>query len=156
MATVYTLPVSFYFEVKFAGIKNADDSCFAEADGLEMELGTVEIKEGGENRFSHRLPDRATHRNLTLKRGVLPANSELAQWCKSTLESDFGQRLKTRNIDVSLLDKKGNPLLVWSFTAAWPVKWNVAGLDATKNELALETLEFCYSRSVRQRQPDGQ
>ena len=41
MSTVYELPVSFYFEVKFAGIKAADDSRFSEADGLEMELGSL-------------------------------------------------------------------------------------------------------------------
>jgi phage tail-like protein len=152
MSTAFALPVAFYFEVKFAGIKNAEDSSFAEADGLEMELGVTEIKEGGENRFSHRLPDRATHKNLTLKRGVLSATSELAKWCKSTLESDFGTPLEPKNIDVALLDEQGNPLLVWTFTKAWPVKWSVAGLDSRKNEIALETLEFSYQRSVRQRE----
>lgn|SRR5215472_6956420 len=149
MATTYYPPVCFYFEVKFAGITTPGDSSFAEADGLESELGLMEIKEGGENRFSHRLPDRATHRNLTLKRGVMPATSQLVAWCKSTLESDFNPRVKTRNINVSLLDEEGKPLLVWTFYNAWPVKWSLAGLDAKKNEIALETLEFSYSYCSR-------
>ncbi|HEY1255735.1 MAG TPA: phage tail protein [Terracidiphilus sp.] len=152
MSTLYALPVSFYFEVKFAGIKAADDSRFAEADGLEMELGVFEIKEGGENHFTHRLPDRGIQKNLTLKRGVLAAGSDLADWCKSTLESDFGTRMKTKNIDVALLDPDGNPLLVWTFTAAWPVRWSVSGFDAMKNDLAIETIEFAYQRSIRQRE----
>jgi hypothetical protein len=29
------------------------------------------------------------------------------------------------------------------------VKWSLAGLDAKKNEIALETLEFAYSYSAR-------
>jgi phage tail-like protein len=150
MATAtYYPPVCFYFEVKFVGITAPGDSSFAEADGLESELGLMEIKEGGENRFSHRLPDRASHRNLTLKRGVMPANSELATWCKTTLESDFTPRVTTRNITVSLLDEEGNPLLAWTFFNAWPVKWSLAGLDAKKNEIALETLEFAYSYCER-------
>lgn len=152
MATSYTLPVSFYFEVKFAGIKTADDSRFAEASGLEMELGVFKVKEGGENHFTHRLPDRGVQKNLMLKRGVLAAGSDLASWCKSTLETDFGTRIKTRNIDVALLDADGNPLLVWTFTAAWPVKWTVSSFNAMKNELALESIEFAYQRSIRQRE----
>jgi hypothetical protein len=66
MAPPYYPPVCFYFEVKITGIQAESDASFAEADGLESELGIMEIKEGGENRYSHRLPDRATHGKLTL------------------------------------------------------------------------------------------
>jgi len=152
MSTSYTLPVSFYFEVKFAGIKNAEDSRFTEASGLEMELGVFQVKEGGENHFTHRLPDRGIQTNLILKRGVLAAGSDLAVWCKGILETDFGDKIKTKNIDVALLDADGNPLLVWTFTAAWPVKWSVSGYDAMKNDLAIESIEFSYQRSIRQRE----
>jgi len=146
---VYYPPVCFYFKVEIAGIKTSGDSSFAEADGLESELGTMEIKEGGENRYSLRLPDRATHRNLTLKRGVMTNASDLANWCKKTLESDFNTRIYPKNITVFLLDSDANPLLSWTFYNAWPVKWSLAGLDAKKNEIALETPEFAYSYSSR-------
>lgn len=145
----YYPPVSFYFEVKIVGIATAGDSAFAEADGLEAELGVTEVKEGGENRFTHRLPDRATHGKLTLKRGVMTASSDLAKWCKDTIESDFSSPVVTRDINVSLLNENGKPLLVWTFSNAWPVKWSLAGLDSKKNEVALETLEFSYSYSTR-------
>ena len=154
MATAYYPPVSFYFEVKITGISTSGDTSFAEADGLESELGMMEIKEGGENRFSHRLPDRATHGKLTLKRGVMLASSDLAGWCKTTLESDFSAQIQTKDINVSLLDEDGNPLLVWTFFNSWPVKWSVAGLDSKKSEIALETLEFAYSYCSREKQTD--
>jgi len=149
--TPYYPPVCFYFAVKIAGIATTADTSFAEADGLEAELGVTEIKEGGENRFTHRLPDRATHGKLTLKRGVMIASSDLAKWCKTTIESDFSGPLTTHDINVSLLDEDGKPLLDWNFCNAWPVKWSVAGLDAKKNEIALETLEFAYSYCTRNR-----
>lgn len=149
----YYPPVSFYFEVKILGITTSGDSGFAEADGLEAELGVMEIKEGGENRFSHRLPDRATNGKLTLKRGVMMASSDLAKWCKTTIESDFSAAFTTRDINVSLLNENGKPLLVWTFSNAWPVKWSIAGLDSKKNEIALETLEFSYSYSTREKGP---
>jgi phage tail-like protein len=151
MTPPYYPPVCFYFEVKITGIQAESDASFAEADGLESELGIMEIKEGGENRYSHRLPDRATHGKLTLKRGVTPISSGLAQWCKTTLESDFSQKITTRNINVSLLDEKGKPAIVWTFFNAWPVKWSLGGLDAQKNEIAMETLEFAYTYSARQK-----
>jgi phage tail-like protein len=145
-------PVAFYFSVKIDGVSTqTPDSAFAEADGLEAELGVFEVKEGGENRYSHRLPDRATHGKLTLKRGVVMASSDLATWCKSTLESDFSSQVTTKGITVSLLNEEGNPILVWNFHDAWPVKWSVASLDAKKNEVALETLEFSYSYSTREK-----
>jgi phage tail-like protein len=154
MGTVYYPPVSFYFSVKIEGLTTKSDSAFAEADGLESELGMIEVKEGGENRYSHRLPDRATHGKLTLRRGVMLASSELAAWCKTSLESDFTERFQTKNIEVSLLNEDGNPVLVWNFQGAWPVKWSVAGLDSRKNEVALETLEFAYAYCTREKEKD--
>lgn len=151
----YYPPVCFYFKVEIVGIQTSGDTSFAEADGLEAELGVLEIKEGGENRFTHRLPDRSTHGKLSLKRGVMMANSDLAEWCKSTIESDFNGAVTTHEINVSLLNENGNPLVVWNFVNAWPVKWSVAGLDAKKNEIALETLEFVYSYSTRAKGPGG-
>jgi phage tail-like protein len=145
MAEIYYPPVSFYFTVKIDGVTTKSDCAFAEADGLEAELGVFEIKEGGENRYSHRLPDRATHGKLTLKRGVMLASSDLATWCKTTLESDFSQRFTPKDIEVSLLNEDASPVLVWTFHGAWPAKWSVGGLDAKKNEVALETLEFHYA-----------
>lgn len=141
--------VSFYFEVRVGGMKTSGDTSFAEVDGLESELGVMEIKEGGENRFTHRLPDRATHGKLVMKRGVMLASSDLAQWCKSTIESDFAQPVTPHDINVFLLNETGDPVLVWNFSNAWPVKWSVAGLDSKKNEIALEMLEFCYARCER-------
>jgi phage tail-like protein len=40
---------------------------------------------------------------------------------------------------------------VWTFFNAWPVKWSLGGLDAQKNEIAMETLEFAYTYSARQK-----
>jgi len=148
---MYYPPVSFYFNVKIAGASDANDSSFSEASGLDAERGTVEIIEGGENRFTHRLPDRGKYGNLVLKRGVMVASSTVFDWCSNTLESDLGKAIKPRDIDVSLLDQEGSPLITWNFKNAWPVKWAVAPLNARENEVAIETLEFSYSHMTRKR-----
>ena len=148
---LYYPPVSFHFEVKVAGAMDANDASFTEASGLDAERGIVEVVEGGENRFVHRLPDRGRCANLVLKRGVMVASSTLFDWCSESLESDLGKALKPRDIDVSLLDPEGSPLITWNFNKAWPVKWSIGTLNAKENEVAIETLEFSYSHMTRKR-----
>lgn len=147
-------PVSFYFSVAIGNIYppiiySPVDSAFMEASGLDAELSVFEIKEGGENRFTHRLPDRAKYGNLILKRGLILALSQLAAWCKQTLQSDLAQPISTRSIILLLLDKSSLPLMAWNFVNAWPVKWSVSSFNATASEIAVETLEFAYAYCMR-------
>ncbi len=143
-------PVSFYFSVTIAGIQTHVDYAFMEASGLDAELSVFELKEGGENRFTHRLPERARYHNLILKRGLMLASSKLATWCKQTLESDLSGRIETHNINLMLLDPNGKTLMVWNFYKAWPVKWSISTFNAQANEIAVETIEFAYTYCTRE------
>ena len=105
MAAYYP-PAGFHFTVKFAAF-GGNDASFSEVSGLDAERGIVELKEGGENRYSHRLPERAKFANLVLKRGVVLGNSGLGQWCKTVLEGDMSQPIKPLDLDVILLDAEG-------------------------------------------------
>lgn len=147
--SLYYPPVGFYFDVRIAGASGANDSAFSEASGLEAERGVVEVVEGGENRFTHRLPDRGRYGNLVLKRGVMVASSIVFDWCRKTLESDLSKTIETKDVDVSLLDAGGSPLITWNFKNAWPVKWTVGGLNAQASEVAVETLELSYAFMTR-------
>lgn len=145
----YYPPVSFYFTLAFDGIRSADDAAFMEASGMDAEFSTTEIKEGGENRFSYRVPERAKYGNLVLKRGMVLATSQLAVWCRRILESDLSGQITPRSVVLSLLDDEANPLMTWNFVNAWPVKWSVASFSAQENKLAMETLEFSYNYFTR-------
>ncbi|UGQ48172.1 phage tail protein [Massilia endophytica] len=147
--TVYYPPVSFYFTVDIVDLGTAGDSSFMEVQGLQAERDILEIKEGGENRFSHRLPDRAKYGNLILKRGVLLPTSGFGSWCKGVLESNFDTPISSTTILLSLLDANGNPLLSWNFIGAWPVKWSVSDLGADKSELAVESMELAYNYFIK-------
>lgn len=142
-------PASFYFSVGITGIGTEPDSSFQEVGGLSAERDAIEVKEGGENRFSYRLPDRAKYGNLILKRGVVLANSGLATWCKGIIESDFDTPITTNDIVVSLLNANGEPLMTWNCIGAWPAKWSVSDLSAERNELAIESLEMAYTYFVK-------
>ena len=145
----YYPPVGFHFKVQIVGSKSEDDAAFTEVSGLDMEIDVQEIKEGGENGFSHRLPGRVKHSNLVLKRGVLVKGSQFSNWCKSMLQDGVIGKITCKDLNVFLLDEASRPLLTWSCARAWPVKWNVGAFDSTKNDVAVETLEFAFQTLTR-------
>lgn len=145
----YYPPASFHFTLAFDGIGSAGDAAFMEATGMDAELSTTEIVEGGENRFAYRVPERAKYGNLVLKRGMMTAASELAVWCRRILESDLSGKITPRSVQLSLLDPNAAPLMTWNFVNAWPVKWSVESFNAQENKLAMETLEFSYNYFTR-------
>ena len=138
-------PVSFYFKLSFAGISGLVETSFKEVSGITMEMGVEEIAEGGVNGYKHRVPTTAKFSNLVLKRGLVPADSELALWCTSTINGNLEELFETKMITVLLLDASGSPLKSWIFQNAWPVKWSVSDLNSMNNEIAIETLEFAYN-----------
>lgn len=135
-------PVAFYFKVTFEG--ESGESSFKEVSGISMEMDTEEITEGG-NSYKHRVPTSVKFSNLVLKRGLVPKDSAIVQWCSDTLESGLSTGITTKSITVSLLDEDANPLSTWNFLNAWPVKWSISDFNAMNNEIAIETLELSYS-----------
>lgn len=135
----YYPPVGFHFLVEFA---NQSDEChFQSVSGLSVDLETEEIKEGGENRFIHKLPVRAQYPNLILKRGLL-VNSGLHNWCRDAIENF---KIEPTDVIIKLLNEKSEPLMSWNVVQAWPVKWAISDFNAEENQLVVETLELTYS-----------
>ncbi|VAW84531.1 FIG01123047: hypothetical protein [hydrothermal vent metagenome] len=143
-ADEYPLP-AFYFKVAFAATSNSEDTSFQEVSGIGSEMETEDLAEGGENRFSHRLPKSLKHPKLVLKRGIAVMDSPLVGWCKDVLEGEFINPVEPMEVEVSLMNEEGEPTRVWSFINAFPVNWDVEGFNATKNEIAIEKIELSYS-----------
>lgn len=148
MANYYP-PVSFSFKVAIAGNQAEVDASFQEVSGLSAEVLLNELKEGGENRFVHQLPGQIRYQPLVLKRGLMLASSPLYDWCKSTLEFDFQDRIQPKDLQVQLLDENLRPLMSWSVVRAWPTKWTVADFKAEENAVAVETIELSFQRLSR-------
>ena len=143
----YYPPVGFHFKVEFGFLpQESNDARFQEVGGIASELGIEEVAEGGENRFSHRLPVRAKYGNLVLKRGLF-VDSQLIDWCKDAIEN-FS--FEPATVNVTLLNEKHEPLGdTYSFQRAWPVKWAVSDFKASDNSVVVETLELAYSYFTR-------
>jgi phage tail-like protein len=136
----YYPPVSFHFRVEVLGLSSDNDTRFAEAGGLSLEVTTEEVAEGGENRFVQRYPLAAKYPDLVLKRGLL-VHSAVFDWVRDCLEGD---QMEPKNIDVTLLNEAHEPLVTWHVVKAFPLKWGISDLNATGNSVVIETLQFAY------------
>ena len=145
MSDDFTAPTAFHFEVTFQGSDpSIADTAFQEVTGLETEMTTEPLHEGGENRFVHNLPKEVKHKNLSLKRALTDSDSGLVTWCKNTLEQGFAKPIKPQDLLISLLNENAEPVASWAITNAFPVKWVPGSFDAMKNEIAVETIELSY------------
>ena len=141
LAGGYYPPVGFHFKVEFVGIGNDNDVRFQSVSGLTVEFDTETFKEGGENRFEHKLPLRSKYPDLSLKRGML-TDSKVIKWCLDALHNrDF----KPAQINVILLNEEHQPLKTWTIYHAWPKKWSVSDFGAQDNSIVVETLDLSYN-----------
>lgn len=137
-------PTGFHFLVRFEGLAlkypGAPDVGFQEVSGISAEIGVEEYAEGGENRFKHRMPNPISYPNLSMKRGMM-SGSPAAKWFKNTVENF---NFEPQDITVILLNEDHLPLQAWNFFNAWPVKWDIEGLNAMDSGLMIESMEFAY------------
>jgi phage tail-like protein len=137
----YYPPVGFHFRVEFVNIGNDNDIRFQSVGGLNVEYDTETFKEGGENRFEHKLPGRTKYPDLSLKRGML-TDSKVIKWCLDAFQNRVFQPAQ---VNVSLLNEEHQPLKTWKVMRAWPRKWAVSDFNASESSVVVETLELSYS-----------
>lgn len=156
--------VGFHFAVSLNSIEKFNaftdlDARFQSVSGLDAQIETESIKEGGENRFEHVVPTRRKYSDLTLKRGVLSPGdgSKFTEWCLEAFQGfevigggsnrQFTRfKIQPRNLIVVLLNEEHEPLMHWEVIHAWPKAWKVGELNAEKSEVLIETLELHYNR----------
>ncbi len=133
-------PVGFSFWVSFEISQETVDIAFQDVSGIGRELQTEDLVEGGENRYTQKLPVRAGYTPLVLKRSLV-VKSELTEWVRDALEN-FTVRPVT--VIVALLNDRREPLIAYQFFNAYPVKWSVSNFNAESSSLAIESLELYY------------
>lgn len=137
-------PVGFHFLLRIEGLSPQYDGLpdigFTDATGFEANIVTEEYKEGGENRFAHKLPTAVTYSNLTLKRGLLIGSAAM-KWFKESVEAFT---FNPKDITLILLNDAHVPLQAWNFVNAYPVRWSVEGFNAQQNGLVIESIEFAH------------
>ncbi|MEL6675722.1 MAG: phage tail protein [Bacteroidota bacterium] len=142
--------VGFHFSVYFhlAGFDSGGiDTRFQSVSGLDIQMETESLKEGGENSFEHVLPVRRKYADLILKRGLLSPDSasEITKWFKQAFEE---YNIEPIDLDVELLNENHEVLMKWKVIHAWPKNWKIGELNAERGEVLIETLELNYNRYV--------
>ena len=132
----YPLPV-FHFQVEWGG-KNLG---FAEVSGLTIENQAIEYRDGLSPEYSPRkMAGIPKFSNVTLKRGIVPADNEFFDWLNATQLN----KPERRDLSVSLLNEDHDPVMSWKIKKAFPVKVEGPGLKATGNEVAMESIELAH------------
>jgi phage tail-like protein len=133
-------PVGFFFKVAIDGMGDQDTK-FQTVSGLSADIETEEIKEGGQNGYSHKLPVKAKFPNLVLKRGMI-MNSDVLTWIGDAV-GNFA--FSPRDVTVTLLNPDGDPLRVWHIVNAYPIKWDPGEFNAEDSKLVIESIELAYN-----------
>ena len=129
--------VAFRFEVRLDDLPVAG---FSECTGLQMETEVQDYSEGGLNTHVRKFPTRTKQSNLVLKRGIV--DQVMWSWYR---DLTLGV-VKRRNGAVIVRDPSGGTVVMeWQFRDAFPSKWTGPELNATQNNVAVETLELVHS-----------
>lgn len=131
------LPV-FCFKVVVS--KLGGEAFFKSIGGLRYETETVPVREGGQNATTYQLVGATKWSNIVLKRGFTK-DSGLISWREQWL-ARTGARVEEGII--TQLDTALKPQAQWTFYQGFPVKWEIGEFDASKSELAIETLEIAH------------
>lgn len=133
------LPV-FCFWVRFTNLPDAVDTYFKSVSGLRYEAEVVPVRAGGVNDTTFNLFGGMKWAPLVLKQGFTQG-SALLEWREKWMT---GSEMTRSGGTIIQLDTALKPSAAWEFTRGWPSKWEISEFDASKNELAIETLEICH------------
>jgi phage tail-like protein len=131
----------YNFIVEIDGISRA---AFREASGLDSSSDPIEYREGTDGRTQRKLPGLTKNANITLKWGTTD-DASLWEWHKTVTDGV----IERKNGSIVLLDDAGAEKLRWNFVEGWPTKWTGPSLNATGNEVAIETLEIVHEGLVK-------
>ena len=131
----------YNFLVEIDGITRAG---FRECSGLDTSNDAIDYREGTDPRAVRKLPGMTKFTNITLKWGITD-DAQLWQWRKTVMDGV----VERKNGSIILLDDTGAEKLRWNFREAWPTKWTGPSLNATGNEVAIETLELTHEGLVK-------
>lgn len=127
--------MTYRFAIEIDGIEEG----YAEATGLQAEVQTEDVREGGVNEFFHKVIKGGAYQNIVLKRGLTNSNT-LWNWHYMVITG----QIKRKDVSIILYDHQGNEQWRWNFVDAFPVKWTGPDFKADGNSIAFESLEFAH------------
>ena len=143
---------SFRFRVRMGGSGYMDGgattaAAFSQCSGIRAVNHVLKMRSGVDARgVQGVIPTIVEYSNVTLSRGVVADNSFL-DWvfdCMPGYESG-PVNAQRRTIDIVVLDETGQEAITWTLYGAYPVAYELTSLDAGRDGVLMENLEFAYS-----------
>lgn len=127
----------YNFRVEIDGLPVA---AFSEVSGLTADGDAVDYREGTDTINNVRkLVGLRKYANLMFKRGYTQ-NATLWDWYKRIA----GGQLDRRNGSVVLMNEAHRDVMRWNFDNAWINKIEGPSLNASHNEVSIESMELCH------------
>lgn len=135
-------PIEYHSSFRFSvTVDNIEAGAFTECNLPNIQMETEEIKEGGQNTYSHKLPVRVNVGSVTLRRGITK-NDVLLNWYLQVVRGEI--KTAIRKVTVIVFDSMSAPIATWTFNNAYPVKWGGLSLKSADSVAAIEEIEFAY------------
>jgi phage tail-like protein len=153
---------AYYFRVDLHAPGGPESYPFKSCSGLKSEATVVELEEGGFNGTTRKLIGRTKFPNIVLKQGLCGPGSFL--W---TLRQRFVNDAPAKPSEksgwqtpyrftgtITQMGPNGSAAK-WVFSNGWVCKWEGPELDASKNEISVESIEIAHEGLLMVSQPSN-
>jgi len=132
---------NFKFEVEVGGFVRAG---FSKVTGLKHTVEKIEYREGGENETPRKLTGQSSYDDVVFERGM-STDTDFVDWIEQVFNLDNVEGAQggedfRRTIVVYLKNKAGERAIKWTIYRAWPAEDADPDLDASANDVAIESL----------------
>jgi len=115
---------------------------FSEVAIGDMSTDPIEYREGTEISTVRKLNGLNKYGNITLKWGITDS-MELADWMQLIIDDSTPLDDARRSVVIRVQNEAGEEKAAFEVIKAWPCKYDPTDLNATGNEVAIDTLELC-------------
>jgi phage tail-like protein len=126
------------FIVEIDGIQRAG---FRECSALDVSQAPIEYREGTDSTTVHKIPGLVTYGNITLKWGMT-TDPDIWAWRKTAIDG----KVERKNLSIVMMAEDGTEVRRWNVFEAWCTKLTMPALNATGNEVAIETMDIVHER----------
>ena len=112
---------------------------FSELSGLSLQYEPITYKHGlSWKEGAEYMPGIKQPLRITLRKGLVQKADALLEWM-TTIQQN---KVEKRDVLVDLCDESGTPVVSWQIFKAIPLKLDAPSLNASANEVAIESLEL--------------
>ncbi len=123
-------------------IDSIEQTGFSEVTVGDSSTDPIEYREGDEPTTARKLNGLNKYGNITLKWGITES-TELADWHQLVVDDATPLDDARRAVVIRVQNEAGEEKAAFEVVKAWPCKYDPSDMNATGNEVAIDTLELC-------------